>query len=62
MVNTGGFTDHVFAACAIAGYRFAPCIRDLPSEQLYAFNPSTVPVRLWAMSGGKINQAMIERN
>lgn len=28
----GGFTDHVFAACAILGYRFAPRIRDLPSN------------------------------
>ncbi|HBV4515843.1 TPA: transposase, partial [Klebsiella pneumoniae] len=36
----GGFTDHVFAACAILGYRFAPRIRDLPSKRLYAFNPS----------------------
>lgn len=30
--DTGGFTDHVFAACAILGYRFAPRIRDLPSN------------------------------
>lgn len=37
--DTGGFTDHVFAACAILGYRFAPRIRDLPSKRLYAFNP-----------------------
>src|SRR3546814_13141514 len=22
--DTGGFTDHVFAACALLGYRFAP--------------------------------------
>jgi hypothetical protein len=30
--DTGSFTDHVFAACAILGYRFALRIRDLPSN------------------------------
>lgn len=42
--------------------RFAPRIRDLPSKRLYAFNPSTAPAHLRALIGGKINQAMIERN
>ena len=60
--DTGGFTDHVFAACAILGYRFTPRIRDLPSKRLYAFNPSTAPTHLRPMIGGKINQAMIARN
>lgn len=30
--DTGGFTDHVFATCAILGFVFAPRIRDLPSK------------------------------
>lgn len=60
--NTGGFSDHVFAACAILGYRFAPRIQDLPSKRLYAFNPSAAPAHLRALIGGKINQALIERN
>lgn len=60
--DTGGFTDHVFAACAILGYRFTPRIRDLPSKRLYAFNPSTAPTHLRPLIGGKINQAMIARN
>lgn len=60
--DTGGFTDHVFAACAILGYRFAPRIRDLPSRRLYAFNPSAVPVPLRGLIGGKLNQNMIARN
>ncbi|MCV5397439.1 transposase, partial [Escherichia coli] len=55
--DTGGFTDHVFAACAILGYRFAPRIRDLPSKRLYAFNPSAAPAHLRALIGGKVNQA-----
>jgi TnpA family transposase len=60
--DTGGFTDHVFAACAILGYRFAPRIRDLPSKRLYAFNPNAAPAHLRALIGGKINEPMIERN
>ncbi|MGE4340979.1 MAG: Tn3 family transposase, partial [Pigmentiphaga sp.] len=60
--DTGGFTDHVFAACAILGYRFAPRIRDLPSKRLYTFNPSAAPAHLRTMIGGKINQVIIERN
>lgn len=60
--DTGGFTDQVFAACAILGYRFAPRIRDLPSKRLYAFNPSAAPAHLRAMIGGKINQTIITRN
>ena len=37
--DTGGFTDHVFASCAILGFRFAPRIRDLADKRLYAFDP-----------------------
>jgi TnpA family transposase len=39
--DTGGFTDHVFAACAILVYAFAPRIRDLPDHRLYTGEPST---------------------
>ncbi len=60
--DTGGFTDHVFAACALLGYRFAPRIRDLPSKRLYAFDPAGAPAHLRPLIGGKINQALIERN
>src|SRR5699024_390166 len=60
--DTGGFTDHVFAACAILGYRFAPRIRDLPSKRLYALNPPAAPAPLRALIGGKVTRATIERN
>ena len=36
--DTGGFTDHVFALCALLGFRFAPRIRDLPDKRLYVFD------------------------
>ena len=60
--DTGGFTDHVFAACAIVGYLFAPRIRDLPSKRMYVFNPAAVPETLRPLVGGKVNEPLIERN
>src|SRR3546814_3376465 len=57
-----GFTDHVFAACALLGYRFAPRIRDLPQKRLYAFTPNATPANVRALVGGKINEPPIERN
>ena len=60
--DTGGFTDHVFAACALLGYRFAPRIRDLPQKRLNAFTPNATPANVRALVGGKINEPLIERN
>ena len=60
--DTGGFPDHVFAACALLGYRFAPRIRDLPQKRLYAFTPNATPANVRALVGGKINEPLIERN
>lgn len=60
--DTGGFTDYVFAACSLLGYRFAPRIRDLPQKRLYAFNPSATPANVRGLVGGKINEPLIERN
>ena len=60
--DTGGFTDHVFAACALLGYKFSPRIRDLPSKRLYIFDPAEAPADLRPLIGGKINQGLIERN
>lgn len=60
--DTGGFTDHVFGLCSILDFKFCPRIRDLPSHKMYAFSPASVPANLRPMIGGKINQALIERN
>ena len=51
--DTGGFTDHVFAACSILGYTFVPRIRDLPSKRLYVFERAGVPKQLRPLVGGK---------
>ena len=58
-VDTGGFTDHVFAAAALLGYRFVPRIRDLPSTKLYAFDPGAAPKALKSLIGGKIKENLI---
>ncbi len=60
--DTGGFTDHVFAICAILGYFFAPRIRDLPSKRLYAFDPAAAPANLRPLIAGRIRTDLIERN
>ena len=60
--DTGGFTDHVFAACSILGYAFVPRIRDLPSKRLYVFERAGVPKRLRSLVGGKVNADLIDRN
>jgi TnpA family transposase len=32
--DTAGFTDQVFAACTLLGFRFAPRIRDLGDQRI----------------------------
>ena len=33
-IDTGGVTDHVFALCAMLGFRFCPRLRDFPDRRL----------------------------
>ena len=46
--DTGGFTDHVFAACSILGHalRVRPAHPGLPSKRLYVFERAGVPKHL----------------
>ena len=60
--DTGGFTDHVFAACAVLGFQFAPRIRDLPDKRLYAFDPKAVHSVLQPLIAGRINVRLIRDN
>ena len=60
--DTGGFTDHVFAATALLGYQFIPRIRDLPSKRLHVFDPGTVPSELRELVGSKVRQRLIAAN
>ena len=60
--DTGGFTDHVFALCAVLGFLFAPRIRDLPSKRLYAFEPKAAPTTLQPMIAARIREDRVVRN
>ena len=54
--DTGGFTDLVFAAFALLGYRFIPRIRDLKSKRFYIFDPKSVPKELKCLVRGKVRE------
>lgn len=60
--DTGGFTDHVFAACAVLGYAFAPRIRDLPDHRLYAFAPKSAHPEVRPLIAARVRTDLIERN
>ena len=60
--DTGGFTDHVFAATSILGYRFVPRIRDLPSKRVYVFEPTACPGELRTLIGGRVRERLIMDN
>ena len=60
--DTGGFTDHVFAACAMLGYRFAPRIRDLPDKRLYVFDSRAASSTIGPLVAARIRTNLIERN
>jgi TnpA family transposase len=42
--DTGGATDHVFALCAMLGFRFCPRLRDFPDRRLAPIAPAR-PIR-----------------
>ena len=61
-VDTGGFTDHVFAVTALLGYQFIPRIRDLLSKRLHLFDPGAVPSELRGLIGSKVRNRLIVAN
>ena len=51
----GGDSDHVFALCALLGFKFSPRIPDLKHRRLYSFEkPSTYPT-LEPLIAGRID-------
>ncbi len=58
--DTGGFTDHVFAMCALLGYQFAPRLRNLSSLNLYGMQGINLPKVMRELIRAKINIARIE--
>ena len=58
--DTGGFTDHVFAMCALLGYQFSPRLRNLSSLNLYGMHGINLPKVMQELIKAKINIARIE--
>jgi len=55
----GGVSDHVFALCALLGFRFAPRIPDLKDRKLHSFQaPASYPT-LAPLIGGRIDVELI---
>lgn len=59
--DTGGFTDHVFALCALLGYQFAPRLRNLSSLRLYGMEGVTPSKIMQELITARVNLTRIER-
>ena len=57
--DTGGFTEIVFALCALLGFRFVPRIRDLPTTRLYTFDHPRAWPTLEPVIGGRLREQRI---
>lgn len=57
--DTGGFTEIVFALCALLGFRFVPRIRDLPTTRLYTFDRPRAWPTLEPVIGGRLHEQRI---
>jgi len=58
--DTGRFTDHIFALCALLGFRFAPRIRDLADKRLYVFDDAQTTPTLAPMISRRIQTSRVE--
>ena len=59
--DTGGFTDHVFAMCALLGYQFAPRLRNLSSLRLYGMQGITPTKMMQELIAARVNLTRIQQ-
>src|SRR3546814_2257445 len=57
--DTGGATDHVFALCAMLGFRFCPRLRDFPDRRLATIAPVAAYPSLTPPLGKRIRSDII---
>jgi TnpA family transposase len=57
--DTGGFTEIVFALCALLGFRFVPRIRNLPTTRLYTFEHPKIWPKLHSVIGGRLHEKRV---
>ena len=57
--DTGGATDHVFALCAMLGFRFCPRLRDFPDRRLASFETPSAYAGLETLVGKRIKADIV---
>jgi TnpA family transposase len=60
--DTGGATDHVFALCAMLGFRFCPRLRDFPDRRLAPIAPAAAYPSITPLLGKRIRTDIIVSN
>ena len=60
--DTGGASDHVFALCAMLGFRFCPRLRDFPDRKLASITPATTYKELQPLFGRRIRVDVIREH
>jgi TnpA family transposase len=58
-VDTGGYTEHLFALCSLLGIEFMPRIKDLADQQLYKLNRESHYGELDALFHGAVDGELI---
>ena len=59
--DTGGATDHVFALCAMLGFRFCPRLRDFPDRRLIPIGPASTYPFMAPLLGKRIRTDVIRK-
>jgi len=60
--DTGGTTDHVFALCAMLGFRFCPRLRDFPDRRLVSIAASSTYPALMPLLGKRVRADVIREH
>ncbi len=60
--DTGGATDHVFALCAMLGFRFCPRLRDFPDRRLIPMDPPAAYPDIASLLGKRIRADVIREH
>ena len=60
--DTGGATDHVFALCAMLGFRFCPRLRDFPDRRLVPINQPAVYPGIAPLLGKRVRVDVIREH
>jgi TnpA family transposase len=60
--DTGGASDHVFALCAMLGFRFCPRLRDLPDRKLASTEPASTYKDLQSLLGQRVKGDVVRQH